>query len=134
MKKLILSAIFAAVAFTSNAQIINVQAFEFQQETIVVDYDAETSDTSYSETYLFSASYTFDLTQNTLTTFIDNQTVTGRLIRYADLDDNTMVFVYEDSPTAGWYVNTKTQSISFFEMTKNGEVESRITKSIFIMY
>ena len=127
MKNLILSAVFAVVAFTSNAQIINVQAFEFQQVTL-------STDTTYSEPYSFVASYTFDLTQNTLTSFIDNKSVTGNLIRYADLIDGTMVFVYSDSPTTGWYVNTKTKLISFFQINLNNDLESRITKSIFIVY
>ena len=127
MKNLILSA-FVFITFASTSQIINVQTFEFQQVTL------SATDTTYSEPYAFEASYTFDLTQNTLISFIDNKTVTGNLIRYADLDDGTMVFVYADSPTAGWYVNTKTQSVSFFQMQWSADIESRITKSIFIVY
>ena len=125
MKKLFFTTLFTIIAVISSAQIINVQTFEFQQVTL-------SSDTTYSEPYPFIATYTFDLSQNTLTSFINNQSVTGKLIRYADLDDNTMVFVYADNPSAGWYVNTKTQSVSFFQMTLDGDIESRITKSIFI--
>ena len=127
MKKLFFTTLFTIIAVISSAQIINVQTFEFQQVTL-------SSDTTYSEPYPFIATYTFDLSQNTLTSFINNQSVTGKLIRYADLDDNTMVFVYADNPSAGWYVNTKTQSVSFFQMTLDGDIESRITKSIFIVY
>ena len=128
MKSLIFSAIFAVLSFTSNSQIINVQTFEFQQVTLTA------TDTIYSEPYTFEASYTFDLTQNTLTSFIDNKTVISNLIRYADLYDGTMVFVYQNSPSEGWYVNTKTHSVSFFQMQWSVDVESRITKSIFIVY
>lgn len=127
MKNLILSAIFAVVAFVSNAQIINVQTFEFQQITI-------SSDTTYSEPYPFIATYTFDLSQNTLTSFINNQTKTAKLIRFEDLDDNTMVFIYTDNPSTGWYVNIQNKSVSFFQMTLDAEIESRITKSVFIVY
>lgn len=127
MKNLFLSSIFAVVAFVSNAQIINVQTFEFQQITI-------SSDTTYSEPYPFIATYTFDLSQNTLTSFINNQTKTAKLIRFEDLDDNTMVFIYTDNPSTGWYVNIQNKSVSFFQMTLDAEIESRITKSVFIVY
>jgi hypothetical protein len=135
MKNLILSTIFAVVSFCTNAQIINVQTFEFQQVKIKTDFENSTSDTTYSEPYQFTASYTFDLTQNTLTSFIDNKSVTANLVRYEDLPDGSMLFVYLDSPTSGWSVNMEKQKVSFLQMVDiHIYLESRITKSIFIIY
>jgi len=127
MKNLFLSAIFIATAFLSSAQIINVQTFEFQQVTLGAD-------TTYSEPYSFNASYTFDLTQNTCTSFIDNNTIVAELSRYANLEDGTMVFVYTKDPSTGWYINCERQTVTFFQMQWSADIESRITKSVFIKY
>ena len=58
MKRLFLSAIFAVVAFASNAQVINLKVSEYQ-ETVI-----KNNDTTINNSTSFNTTYIFDITND----------------------------------------------------------------------
>ena len=113
MKNLILSAIFAVVAFSSNAQVISVTVTEYRLSIF------EDSNFTQTEFIPFKAAYIFDVDNNVITSIINSEVVTKSVFTYDLTDDygtRTIGLTYNDFPTFSWTLNLSTREIIYQEM------------------
>jgi hypothetical protein len=113
MKRLFISAIFATVAFVSNAQVFTLQTFDFQEVIIRND------DTTYSEVMPFIATYIFDIANNTITADINGVVTTLSVFCFVDsvpASDQYAGLTYNDFPTRGWIINITTKEVLYTEL------------------
>jgi len=124
MKKLILSAIFALVAFTSNAQVFTLQTFQFQTVTI----PDNGTDTVYSDEFEFEATYIFDVANNTISAGINGNFT--QLSVFTSQIDNCIYLTYNDFPTQYWVIDISANTVTFNELTAVDVETIQFTKSI----
>jgi hypothetical protein len=124
MKKLILSAIFALVAFTSNAQVFTLQTFQFQTVTI----PDNGTDTVYSDEFEFEATYIFDVANNTISAGINGNFT--QLSVFTSQIDNCIYLTYNDFPTQYWVIDISANTVTFNELTAVNVETIQFTKSI----
>jgi len=116
MKNLFLSAIFATVAFASNAQVFTLQTFEFQEVII------RNADTTYSEVTPFVATYIFDIANNTITADINGVVTILSVFCFIDTvsaGDQYTGLTYNDFPLQGWLINITTKEVVYSELRAN---------------
>ncbi len=124
MKKLILSAIFAVVAFSINAQVFTLQTFQFQTVTI----PDNGTDTVYSDEFEFEATYIFDVANNTISAGINGNFT--QLSVFTSQIDNCIYLTYNDFPTQYWVIDISANTVTFNELTAVNVETIQFTKSI----
>jgi len=124
MKNLFLSAIFALVAFTSNAQVFTLQTFQFQTVTI----PDNGTDTVYSDEFEFEATYIFDVANNTISAGINGNFT--QLSVFTSQIDNCIYLTYNDFPTQYWVIDISANTVTFNELTAVNVETIQFTKSI----
>jgi hypothetical protein len=124
MKNLFLSAIFALVAFTSNAQVFTIQTFQFQTVTI----PDNGTDTVYSDEFEFEATYIFDVANNTISAGINGNFT--QLSVFTSQIDNCIYLTYNDFPTQYWVIDISANTVTFNELTAVDVETIQFTKSI----
>jgi hypothetical protein len=127
MKRLFISAIFATAAFTSIAQVFNFQTFDFQEVVIKND------DTTYSEVMPFTATYIFDITNNTITADINGIITTLSVFCFVDSvseGDQYAGLSYNDFPTKGWLINVTTKEVVYVELRDGYDYACRFKNAV----
>ena len=124
MKNLFFSAIFAFVAFTSNAQVVTLQTFQFQTVTI----PDNGTDTVYSDEFEFEATYIFDVANNTISAGINGNFT--QLSVFTSQIDNCIYLTYNDFPTQYWVIDISANTVTFNELTAVDVETIQFTKSI----
>ena len=127
MKNLFLSAIFATVAFASNAQLFTFQTFDFQEVVI------KNEDTTYSEVIPFTATYIFDITNNTITADINGVVTTLSVFCFIDSvsdGDQYAGLTYNDFPTKGWLINVTTKEVVYVELREGYDYACRFKNAV----
>ena len=124
MKNLFLSAIFAIVAFTSNAQVFTLQTFQFQ----TVNIPDNGTDTVYSNEFEFEATYIFDVANNTISAGINGNFT--QLSVFTSQIDNCIYLTYNDFPTQYWVIDISANTVTFNELTAVDVETIQFTKSI----
>jgi hypothetical protein len=127
MKNLFLSAIFATVAFASNAQLFTFQTFDFQEVVI------KNEDTTYSEVIPFTATYIFDITNNTITADINGVVTTLSVFCFVDSvsdGDQYAGLTYNDFPTKGWLINVTTKEVVYVELREGYDYACRFKNAV----
>ena len=127
MKNLFLSAIFATVAFASNAQLFTFQTFDFQEVVI------KNEDTTYSEVIPFTATYIFDIINNTITADINGVVTTLSVFCFVDSvsdGDQYAGLTYNDFPTKGWLINVTTKEVVYVELREGYDYACRFKNAV----
>ncbi len=124
MKNLFLSAIFATIAFTSNAQVFNFQTVRYQ-EIIIPDVSR---DSIFSNEMIFESTYIFDLNNNTVTANI-NGIVSICKVTVA-VQDQYIFLTYVDFPTTSWTINLNKNTAVYNEINSQNEKEFRFNNAI----